>query len=134
MHTVFSLYNPIFTGTDVLNKNNSSIIKNAFKELAQKFAEVPEIGKFKPIKVDIQNPVQGSRITKATLVIEPSVKPDDFRTRVLTFIAHSPIDKKFTNEMSPASGNKFSIESTLKNPKLARVFENFIKESEDLLF
>ena len=47
---------------------------------------------------------------------------------------HLMIDKKITNEMSPASGNKFSIESTLKNPKTARVFENFINEAEDILF
>jgi hypothetical protein len=35
--------------------------------------------------------------------------------------------------MSPASGNKFSIESTLKNPKLAKVFEQFLNSAEHVL-
>ena len=131
--TQLGFFNPVFAGTEVVNKNNLTTVKNAFKELSQKFAEIPEIGKFKPIKVNLQNPIQGSKIKNATIVIEPSIKPDDYRTRVLTFITKSPIDENITHEMSPASGNKFCIESTLKNPKLIRVLENFIKEAEDIL-
>ena len=133
MKTVLNFYNPVFSGSEILNKNNITTIKTAFKELSQKFSEIPEIGKFEPIKVDIQTPLVGSKIKKASIVIEPSIKPDDFRTRVLTFITHSPTDDKITHEMSPASGNKFSIESTLKNPKLIRVFENFVKAAEEIL-
>jgi len=134
MKTAFPTYKPVFTGTDLTNKNNSLPIKNALRDLYQKFLEIPEIGKFKPIKVVVNQPLPGSRINKATIMIEPSVNPQDFRTRVLTFVTHSPLDEKVTHEISPASGNKFSIESTLKNPKTARVFENFINEAEDILF
>ena len=105
-------------------------IEAAFKELSQKFNEIPEIGKFKPIKVNITNPLPDSEIKKASIVIEPLADKNDFRTRVLTFVAESPFSKDTIHEISPASGNKFSIDSTLRNPKIKTLFKAFIKSAE----
>lgn len=105
-------------------------IKEAFKELARQFAAIPEIGKFKAIQVPIQLDELANKQAKATISIEPSVLPHDFRTRVLTFSVKTNSDKGIVNEMSPAIGNKFSIESTLKNPKIIKMFTNFLKTIE----
>lgn len=105
-------------------------IKNAFKELARQFAQIPEIGKFKPIKVPVALDELKAQQAKANISIEPSVLPHDFRTRVLTFSVKTNSDKGLVHEMSPASGNKFSIESTLKNPKIIKMFMDFIKNIE----
>lgn len=113
--------------------NEINQFKDAIKTLSKKFSEIPEIGRFKPINVCLIQPIKNSRIQKASIVIEPSVNPTDFRTRVLTFRTNSPIDESITHEISPAIGNKFSIESALKNPKLTKMFETFIKDSEDIL-
>lgn len=102
-------------------------IKEAFKELARQFAQVPEIGKFKTIKVPVVLDELKKQQAKATISIEPSVLPHDFRTRVLTFSLKTNSEKDLVHEMSPASGNKFSIESTLKNPKIIKLFTDFIK-------
>ena len=104
-------------------------IKEAFKELARQFSQIPEIGKFKAIKVPVVLDELKTKQAKATISIEPSVLPDDFRTRVLTFTLKSNSEKGIVQEMSPASGNKFSIESTLKNPQIIKIFTNFIKEA-----
>lgn len=104
-------------------------IKEAFKELARQFSQIPEIGKFKAIKVPVVLDELKTKQAKATISIEPSVLPDDFRTRVLTFTLKSNSEKDIVQEMSPASGNKFSIESTLKNPQIIKIFTDFIKEA-----
>ena len=104
-------------------------IKEAFKELARQFSQIPEIGKFKAIKVPVVLDELKTKQAKATISIEPSVLPDDFRTRVLTFTLKSNSEKGIVQEMSPASGNKFSIESTLKNPQIVKIFTDFIKEA-----
>lgn len=106
---------------------NTSLIKDAFKELAKQFAQIPEIGKFKPIKVPVVLDELKAHQAKATISIEPSVLPHDFRTRVLTFSLKTNSDKGLVHEMSPASGNKFSIESTLKNPRIIKIFTDFVK-------
>ena len=104
-------------------------IKEAFKELARQFIHIPEIGKFKAIKVPVVLDELKAKQAKATISIEPSVLPNDFRTRVLTFTLKSNSEKGIVQEMSPASGNKFSIESTLKNPQIIKIFTDFIKEA-----
>lgn len=121
-----SIIRPLKTMTN----QASSQIKEAIKELIQKFLQIPEIGKFKPIKVPV---AVGNQQAKATISIEPSILPQDYRTRVLTFT----IKKSYPNgaattihEMSPAIGNKYSIESALKNPKTIKIFEDFIKTIE----
>ena len=133
MKPTLSTINPITKVIESTSKNNLSEIKNAIKELTSKFSEITEIGRFEPIKVDIINPLPNSRFKKASMIIQPSVNPEDFRTRVLTFRTYSPKNELITHEMSPASGNKFSIESTLKNPKLAKVFEQFLNSAESVL-
>ena len=104
-------------------------IKEAFKELARQFTNIPEIGKFKAIKVSVALDELKAKQAKASISIEPSVLPDDFRTRVLTFTLKTNSSKDYLQEMSPASGNKFSIESTLKNPQIIKIFTNFLKEA-----
>lgn len=114
----------------VASQSNTTIqIKEAFKELAKQFSQIPEIGKFKAIKVPVVLDELKAKQAKATISIEPSVLPNDFRTRVLTFTLKSNSEKDIVQEMSPASGNKFSIESTLKNPQIIKIFTDFIKEA-----
>lgn len=108
-------------------------IEKALKELQQKFAEIVEIGKFKPIKTDIQNPMKDSVIKKASIVIEPLADKNDFRTRTISFIAYSPFDSDKIHEMTIATGNKFAIESALKNNATKAAFKNFIKSAETVL-
>ena len=120
----------VATTTTFYPKTQTQKIEAAFKELFQKFSQIPEIGRFKPVKVNIENPVPGSYIKKSAIVVEPLADKNDFRTRVLTFVAQSPYNKETTFAISPANGNKFSIDSTLKNPKIKTLFKNFIKMAE----
>ena len=118
------------TKSTVAAQSNTTIqIKEAFKELAKQFSQIPEIGKFKAIKVPVVLDELKAKQAKATISIEPSVLPNDFRTRVLSFTLKSNSEKGIVQEMSPASGNKFSIESTLKNPQIIKIFTDFIKEA-----
>ena len=113
----------------ILNQKKQHKEDSVMKELAKQFSQIPEIGKFKAIKVPVVLDELKAKQAKATISIEPSVLPNDFRTRVLTFTLKSNSDKGIVQEMSPASGNKFSIESTLKNPQIIKIFTDFIKEA-----
>lgn len=108
-------------------------IETALKELLYKFSNIVEIGKFKPIKTDIQNPLKDSVIQKASIVIEPLADKNDFRTRTISFIAYSPFDSDKIHEITIATGNKFAIESALKNTATKAAFKNFIKSAENVL-
>ena len=125
-----SIRRTVATTSTIFPKTQSQKIEAAFKELQQKFSEIPEIGRFKPVKVNLENPLPNSIIRKASIIVEPLADKNDFRTRVLTFIAQSPFNKESTYELSPANGNKFSIDSTLRNPKIKTIFKNFIKSAE----
>lgn len=113
-------------------QNKQSTIETALKNLLTQFQKINEIGKFQPIIVDLENPVKNSTIKKAKMVIEPTVSTNDYRTRILSFVAESPANEQTKNAMTLATGNKFSIESVLKNPKTKTAFKNFILESEKL--
>ncbi len=102
----------------------------ALKQLREQFANIVEIGKFKPIKADIQEPFKDSAIKKASIVIEPLADKKDFRTRTISFIAYSPFEDGKIHDMTIANGNKFSIESALKNPQIKAAFKDFIKKAE----
>ena len=131
MKTDFStIRKTVATTSQIFPKNQTQKLEAAFKELQQKFSQIPEIGKFKAIKVTLENPIAGSIVKKAAIVVEPLADKNDFRTRVLTFIAQSPFDKDTTYTLSPANGNKFSIDSALRNPKIKTLFKNFIKSAE----
>lgn len=133
MKTDFStVRKTVATTSTIFPKTQIQKIEAAFKELQHKFSEIPEIGRFKPVKVNIENPIQGSPIRKAAIVVEPLADKNDFRTRVLTFVAQSPFDKDTTYALSPANGNKFSIDSALKNPRIKTIFKNFIKSAENV--
>ncbi len=133
MKTDFStVRKTVATTATIFPKTQIQKIEAAFKELQHKFAEIPEIGRFKPVKVNIENPIPGSFIKKSAIVVEPLADKNDFRTRVLTFVAQSPFDKDTTYALSPANGNKFSIDSALKNPRIKTIFKNFIKSAENV--
>lgn len=107
-------------------------IEAALKQLHDKFSEITEIGKFKPIKADIQTPLKDSTIKKASIVIEPLADKNDFRTRTLSFVAYSPYDNEKVHDVTIAIGNKFAIDSALKNTATKTAFRNFIKSAESL--
>ena len=133
MKTDFStVRKTVATTATIFPKTQIQKIEAAFKELQHKFSEIPEIGRFKPVKVNIENPIPGSFIKKSAIVVEPLADKNDFRTRVLTFVAQSPFDKDTTYALSPANGNKFSIDSALKNPRIKTIFKNFIKSAENV--
>lgn len=120
---------PIIKPIKTMVHQAASPVKEALKELMQKFSRIPEIGKFKPIKVPVQIPGLKQE-TKVSMLIESSVLPNDYRTRILTISINSNTqNSELLQEMSIASGNKFSIESVLRNPKTVKIFENFIKSS-----
>ncbi len=102
----------------------------ALKQLRDKFSQIVEIGKFKPIKADIQDPLKDSSIKKASIVIEPLADKNDFRTRTISFVAYSPFEEGKVHDVTIANGNKFSIESALKNPQIKTAFKEFIKKAE----
>lgn len=111
----------------------SQKIDKAVRELFLEFLKIPEIGKFNALQVDIEQPLRDSIIKKASIVIEPFADKNDFRTRVLSFIAHSPSESGKTFEYTLANGNKFSIESALKNNETKQAFRNFLKAAEKIL-
>ena len=102
----------------------------AIKQLKDAFAQVVEIGKFKPIKADITEPLKDSTIKKASIIIEPLANKNDFRTRTISFVAYSPTEAGKIHDVTIANGNKFAIESALKNPQLKTAFKDFIKNAE----
>ena len=104
----------------------------AIKQLKEAFSQIVEIGKFKPIKADISEPLKDSTIKKASIIIEPLANKNDFRTRTISFVAYSPEAGKI-HDVTIANGNKFAIESALKNPKLKTAFKDFIKNAEAAL-
>lgn len=108
-------------------------IEGAIKDLQMQFRNIVEIGKFQPIKSDIQAPLKDSVIQKAAIVIEPLADKNDFRTRTISFVAYSPFENDEFYEMTIATGNKFAIESALKNPDTKNAFKNFIKCAENVL-
>lgn len=102
----------------------------AFKELAEQFKAINEIGRFEKIKIIISKPLKNSSIDKAYLILEPSANKGDFRTRVLSFVAFSPESETVKRSICQATGNKFAIDSVLKNSSTITAFKNFIKDSE----
>lgn len=102
----------------------------AFKELAEQFKTVNEIGRFEKIKIIVSKPLKDSSIDKAYLILEPSANKGDFRTRVLSFVAFSPESETIKRSVCQATGNKFAIDSVLKNSSTITAFKNFIKDSE----
>lgn len=126
---------PCFGHTMITNSvktaQNSTIkLMSVFKELANKFKETNEIGRFEKIKAEILEPLKDSTIKKAYVVVEPTANKNDFRTRVLSFISVSPVNENIKYSVCQASGNKFAIDSVLKNPSTISAFKNFIKDSE----
>lgn len=111
----------------------SQKIDAALKQLREQFSQIVEIGKFKPIKADIQDPLKDSAIKKASIVIEPLADKKDFRTRTISFVAYSPFEEGKIHDITIANGNKFSIESALKNPQIKNAFKDFIKKAETAL-
>lgn len=116
--------------TTVKDSIKSNVIQNAFKELAKKFHEITEVGRFEKIKVEIREPLKDSAINKTFLVIEPSANKNDFRTRVLSFVAFNPENENVKRSVAQATGNKFAIDSVLNSSKTVTAFKNFVKESE----
>lgn len=102
----------------------------AFKELAEQFKAINEVGRFEKIKITVSNPLKDSSINKAYLILEPSANKGDFRTRVLSFVAFSPESDTVKRSICQATGNKFAIDSVLKNSSTITAFKNFIKDSE----
>ena len=111
--------------------NAATNITAAFKEIAQKFKEIVEIGKFKEIKVAIENPMEQSSIKKAYIILKPGENKNDFRTRILCYLAESPFQDGVTREISYINGNKFAIDSALKDRTRIGEFKSFIKDSEE---
>ncbi len=111
-------------------QTSSQKLDAALKQLREKFSQIVEIGKFKPIKADIEEPMKDSAIKKASIVIEPLADKRDFRTRTISFVAYSPFEEGKVHDVTIANGNKFSIESALKNPQIKTAFKEFIKKAE----
>ena len=103
---------------------------SAFKELAEQFKSINEVGRFEKIKITVLKPLKDSSIDKAYLILEPSANKGDFRTRVLSFVAFSPDSETVKRSICQATGNKFAIDSVLKNSSTITAFKNFIKDSE----
>lgn len=102
----------------------------AVKEMLELFKQTNEIGRLEePLIVRIERPFKDSKISEAKLKIESPKVKDDFRSRVLSMIAESEELNGGTSVVL-ANGNKFAIESTLKNPSTTQQFKDFIKEAE----
>src|SRR5574344_646500 len=108
----------------------SQTIDIAIKDFYERFGEITEIGRFRPLKVTVKHPMKNSPIQKAFISVAPSVDKNDFRTRVLSFAAESPVEPEKKYCMTLAIGNKFSIDSALKNPKIKTAFKDFITTAE----
>lgn len=111
-------------------KNQTNKLQAIFKELAEKFKQTNEIGRFERIKTEVPKEVLNSSINKAFIIVEPSANQADFRTRVLSFVATSPKNESIKRSVCQAIGNKFAIDSVLKNSSTVTAFKNFIKDSE----
>lgn len=111
-------------------KQDPNRLAKIFKELAEEFKKTIEIGRFDKIKAEISEPLNGSVINKAFIILEPSANKSDFRTRVLSFVAQSPSNENIKRSICQATGNKFAIDSVLKNPSTITAFKNFIRDSE----
>ncbi|MBS4759532.1 MAG: hypothetical protein KHX03_02395 [Clostridium sp.] len=105
-------------------------IAEAFKQLFQEFKKVPEIGKFREIKVKVHEPLQNCSINDSFLILKPLADKNDFRTRVLSYMSVSPIDNAVTREVGYISGNKFAMDSALKDKVRINEFKSFLKDSE----
>lgn len=111
-------------------KNTADKFDAAVKEILLKFQKTNEVGRLEnPIVVTILKPFKDSLISEAKLKIESPKVKTDFRSRVLSMIAESE-ELSGGTSVVVANGNKFAIESTLKNPTMAEVFRKFIKEAE----
>ena len=104
------------------------VISQSIKDLLTKFRHIPEIGRFDKIRVDL--PIHDSILAKASMIIEPSAKRNDFRTRVLSFVAYKPDNDKVIRSVAHAIGNNTAIESVLKDSSTVTAFKRFIAESE----
>lgn len=113
-----------------VNVTKSGIITQGMKDLLMKFKLIPEIGRFEKIRVDMSRPIQNSSITKASMIVEPSARKGDFRTRVLSFVAYNPGDYKVKRSVAHAVGNNTAIEAVLKDPSTATAFKHFVADSE----
>ena len=118
------------TAMSTVTKNQTTKLHAIFKELAERFKQTNEIGRFDKIKADVPREILNSSINKAFIVVEPSANKSDFRTRVLSFVATSPKNENIKRSVCQAVGNKFAIDSVLKNPTTITAFKNFIKDSE----
>ena len=118
------------TVSTIKKETKTSELVSAFKELAEQFKTVNEIGRFEKIKIMVSKPLKDSSIDEAYLIIEPSANKNDFRTRVLSFVAVSPDSDTVKRSICQATGNKFAIDSVLKNSSTITAFKNFIKDSE----
>lgn len=110
----------------------SGVLSNAVKELAKMFNEVTEIGRFEKIRVEIPEPLKNCSVNKASIIIEPSANPHDFRTRVISFIAYSPDNPNVKNSVMEKKGIKRDIDKLLNEDKAALIadFKAFLKKSE----
>ena len=117
---------PIDTGRAV----RQGVISQSVKDLLAKFKHIPEIGRFDKIRVDLNRRISDSSIAKASMVIQPSAKRTDFRTRVLSFVAYNPENDKVKRSIAHAIGNNTAIESVLKDSSTVTAFKRFIAESE----
>ena len=111
-------------------KTQTAKLQAIFKELAEKFKHTNEIGRFDKIKAEVPKEILNSSINKALIIVEPSANHTDFRTRVLSFVAVSPKNENVKRSVCQAVGNKFAIDSVLKNTSTITAFKNFIKDSE----
>ncbi len=114
------------TSSHIVNEN----LTKAFKNLFEEFKKVPEIGKFKEIKVKIHEPLKDCSINDSFLILRPLADKNDFRTRVLSYGAVSPLDSSITREIGYISGNKIAMDSALKDKARISEFKSFLKESE----
>ncbi len=115
---------------NVVKKPVADRFASAIGEILSLFQKTNEVGRIdKPIIVSILKPLKDSKISEAKIKIESPKVKSDFRSRVLSFIAES---EEFNGGTSVviANGNKFAIESTLKNPSTVMEFKKFIKEAE----
>ena len=115
---------------NVVKKPVADRFASAIGEILSLFQKTNEVGRIdKPIIVSILKPLKDSKISEAKIKIESPKVKSDFRSRVLSFIAESEEFKGGTSVVI-ANGNKFAIESTLKNPSTVMEFKKFIKEAE----
>ena len=115
---------------NVVKKPVADRFASAIGEILSLFQKTNEVGRIdKPIIDSILKPLKDSKISEAKIKIESPKVKSDFRSRVLSFIAES---EEFNGGTSVviANGNKFAIESTLKNPSTVMEFKKFIKEAE----